>query len=82
MRIITASTFLFEFQFNIPLHRDEHSAFMDKLKDPHYLFPMFWIEEFADLDLDYKEKLDNMLGKPLRLVDAGQWTLVIFLVFI
>ena len=53
---------------------------MDKLKDPHYLFPMFWIEEFADLDLDYKEKLDNMLGKPLRLVDAGQWTLVILII--
>ena len=49
---------------------------MTDLIEDHYLFPMFWIEEFADLDLDYKEKLDDMLTKPLRLVDAAQWTMV------
>ena len=49
---------------------------MTDLLEDHYLFPMFWIEEFADLDLDYKEKLDDMLTKPLRLVDAAQWTMV------
>ena len=63
-------------QFNIPLHKDSHSAYMTDLIEDHYLFPMFWIEEFADLDLDYKEKLDDMLTKPLRLVDAAQWTMV------
>ena len=51
---------------------------MSELKEDHYLFPMFWIEEFADLDLDYKEKLDDMLTKPLKLVDAAQWTMVSF----
>ena len=55
------------------------SAFMTDLIEDHYLFPMFWIEEFADLDLDYKEKIDDMLTKPLWLVDAAQWTLFIWI---
>jgi len=63
-------------QFNIPLHKDEHSAYMSNLKEPHYLFPMFWIEEFADLDNDYKEKLNNMLYKPLNIIAAAQWTML------
>ena len=67
------------FQFNIPLHKDKHSAYMDNLKEDHYLFPMFWIEEFADLDNDYKEKLNDMLYKPINLIAAGQWTLVCLL---
>ena len=65
-----------QFQFNIPLHRDNHSAFMGNLWEEHSLFPMLWLEEFADLDADYKDKLDDMLTKPLRIIDAAQWTMV------
>ena len=49
---------------------------MDNLWEEHSLFPMFWIEEFADLDEAYKETLDHMLITPLKVVDAVQWTLV------
>ena len=49
---------------------------MGELWEPYSLFPMFWIEEFADLDAAYKDKLDNMLTKPLNIVDAVQWTMV------
>ena len=64
------------FQFNIPLHNDSHSAYMDNLWEEHSLFPMFWIEEFADLDEAYKETLDHMLITPLKVIDGVQWTLV------
>ena len=37
---------------------------------------MFWIEEFADLDETYKEKLNDMLFTPLKIVDGAQWTMV------
>ena len=49
---------------------------MTDLWQEHSLFPMFWIEEFADLNDEYKDKLDDMLTKPLKLVDAAQWTMV------
>ena len=49
---------------------------MTKLWKDHSLFPMFWIEEFADLNQEYKDKLDDMLTKPLKIVDAAQWTMV------
>ena len=49
---------------------------MTKLWEPNSLFPMFWIEEFADIDEVYKDKLDDMLTKPLRSVDAAQYTMV------
>ena len=49
---------------------------MSELKEDHYLFPMFWIEEFADLNDDYKETLDHMLITPLKVIDGVQWTLV------
>lgn len=62
-------------QFNIPLHRDSHSAFMGDLWEEHSLFPMFWIEEFADLDDAYQETLNDMLIKPLKIIDGVQWTL-------
>lgn len=62
-------------QFNIPVHRMPDSAYMTKLWEEHALFPMFWIEEFGELDGDYKNKLDDMLTKPLRIVDAVQWTM-------
>ena len=52
------------------------SAYMTKLWEEHALFPMFWLEEFSDLDDNYKNKLDDMLTKPLRIVDAVQWTMV------
>ena len=38
---------------------------------------MFWIEEFADLNAEYKDRLDKLLTTPLRAVDATQWTMVI-----
>ena len=63
-------------QFNLPLHKDEHSAFLGDLWEDHSLFPMFWIEEFADLDETYKEKLNDMLFTPLKIVDGAQWTMV------
>ena len=63
-------------QFNIPLHRDSHSAYMENLWEEHSLFPMFWIEEYGDLDDTYKETLDDMLIKPLKIIDGVQWTLV------
>ena len=44
--------------------------------EDHSLFPMFWIEEFADLDETYKEKLNDMLFTPLKIVDGAQWTMV------
>ena len=49
---------------------------MDNLWEEHSLFPMFWIEEFADLDDAYKETLNDMLIKPLKLITGVQWTLV------
>ena len=49
---------------------------MDNLWEENSLLPMFWIEEFADLDDAYKETLDHMLITPLKVVDAVQWTLV------
>ena len=69
----------FSTQFNLPLHKDEHSAFLGDLWEDHSLFPMFWIEEFADLDETYKEKLNDMLFTPLKIVDGVQWTMVSFL---
>ena len=49
---------------------------MTDLWEDHSLFPMFWIEEFADLNDDYKETLDKMLIKPLKIIDGVQWTMV------
>ena len=49
---------------------------MTDLWEDHSLFPMFWIEEFADLNEDYKETLDKMLIKPLKIIDGVQWTMV------
>ena len=63
-------------QFNLPLHKDSHSAYLGNLWEDHSLFPMFWIEEFADLDETYKEKLNDMLFTPLKIVDGAQWTMV------
>ena len=50
---------------------------MTNLWQEHSLFPMFWIEEFADLNAEYKDRLDKLLTTPLRAVDATQWTMVI-----
>lgn len=49
---------------------------MENLWEEHSLFPMFWIEEYGDLDDTYKETLDDMLIKPLKIIDGVQWTLV------
>ena len=49
---------------------------MDNLWEEHPLFPMFWIEEYGDLDDIYKETLNDMLIKPLKIIDGVQWTLV------
>ena len=49
---------------------------MDNLWEEHSLFPMFWIEEYGDLDDTYKETLNDMLIKPLKIIDGVQWTLV------
>merc|ERR1712080_394644 len=62
-------------QFNIPLHKHDDSAYMTNLWEENSLFPMFWLEEFADLDDDYKDKLDDMLTKPLKLIDGVQWAM-------
>ena len=37
------------------------------------LFPMFWVDECADIDDDYVDKLDDMLFTPLKLLKAAQW---------
>ena len=50
---------------------------MTNLWQEHSLFPMFWIEEFAALNAEYKDRLDKLLTTPLRAVDATQWTMVI-----
>ena len=49
---------------------------MKNLWEDYSLFPMFWIEEFADLDNKYKVKLDYMLATPLLGIFAAQWALV------
>ena len=49
---------------------------MTKLWNDHSIFPMFWIEEFADLDAKSKKKLDDMFTNPLRAIHATQWILV------
>ena len=67
---------MFTFQFNIPLHRDPNAAYFGNLWEEHSIFPMLWLEEFADLDDVNKNKLDDMLLKPLRIIDAMQWTVV------
>ena len=60
------------------MHKAKDAAFMTNLWQDDALFPMFWIEEFADLDDNYKDTLDKMLGTPLKVVDAAQWTMVCF----
>ena len=40
------------------------------------LFPMFWIEEFAEIDEAYQRTLGDKLTWPLKIIHAIQWTLV------
>ena len=40
------------------------------------LFPMFWIEEFAEIDETYQRFLSDKLTWPLEVIRAIQWTLV------
>ena len=49
---------------------------MTDLWEEHSLFPMFWIEEFADLNDEYKDTLDDMLLKPFRIIEGVKWTMV------
>ena len=49
---------------------------MTNLWEDHSIFPMFWLEEFAELDSKYKLKLDGMLKKPMRAIHAAQWIVV------
>jgi len=64
------------FQFNIRLNKQSNVAYLNNLWEEYSLFPMFWIEEFADLDDKYKVKLDHMLATPLVTIFAAQWILV------
>jgi len=64
------------FQFNIRLNKHNDVAYLNNLWEEYSLFPMFWIEEFADLDTKYKVKLDHMLATPLVTIFAAQWVLV------
>ena len=64
------------FQFNIPLHREPGAAFFARLWQAHSTFPLFWLEEFADLDRINRMKLEHGLTKPLMVVDVVQWTMV------
>ena len=49
---------------------------MTKLWENNSIFPMFWLEEFADLDANYKIKLDRMFGNPMKVIHAIQWAVV------
>ena len=49
---------------------------MTNLWEEHSIFPMFWLEEFAELDSKYKLKLDGMLKRPMRAIHAAQWIVV------
>ena len=40
------------------------------------LFPMFWIEEFVEIDETYQRTLSDKLTWPLKVIRAIQWTLV------
>ena len=40
------------------------------------LFPMFWIEEFAEIDETYQRTISDQLTWPLKVIRAIQWTLV------
>ena len=40
------------------------------------LFPMFWIEEFAEIDETYQRNIIDKLTWPLQVIRAIQWTLV------
>ena len=37
------------------------------------LFPIFWLEESADIDQANIDKLKDMLIKPLKIAEIGQW---------
>ena len=40
------------------------------------LFPIFWLEESADIDQANIDKLKDMLIKPLKIAEIGQWVAV------
>ena len=40
------------------------------------LFPMFWIEEFAEIDETYQRTISDQLTWSLKVICAIQWTLV------
>ena len=58
------------------MNKQKNVAYLTNLWEDYSLFPMLWIEEFADLDNRYKVKLDHMLADPLLGVFAAQWGLV------
>ena len=65
-----------QFQFNIRLNKQSNVAYLTNLWEDYSLFPMMWIEEFAELDEKYKVKLDHMLADPLMGIFVAQWALV------
>ena len=61
-------------QFNTHLKPYEKIDVLNNVKET--LFPIFWLEESADIDQANIDKLKDMLIKPLKMAEIGQWVAV------
>ena len=61
-------------QFNTHLMPYDKIDVLNNVKET--LFPIFWLEESADIDQANIDKLKDMLIKPLKIAEIGQWVAV------
>ena len=61
-------------QFNTHLKPYDKIDVLNNVKET--LFPIFWLEESADIDQANIDKLKDMLIKPLKMAEIGQWVAV------
>ena len=61
-------------QFNTHLMPYDKIDVLNNVKET--LFPIFWLEESADIDQPNIDKLKEMLIEPLKMADIGQWVAV------
>lgn len=43
---------------------------------PHIIYPLFWVDEQAELDDELIEEIKTKLVRPLNAVTIGKWTAI------